>query len=78
MMQPAKLMSCRHSHFRRLTFLSTFLFSVTSASALADYVCQGFGPQTPRDISQVEGSNPQVIPLAPDAQQMNLCNIHFH
>lgn len=78
MIKPAKLISCRHSRVRRLSFLSALFLSTTTGVALAGDVCEGFGPQTPRDISQIDGSNPQVIPLAPDAQQMNLCNIHFH
>lgn len=41
-------------------------------------ICQGFGPQTPRDIDQLTGSSPRAFTLAPHYQQMNLCNIHFH
>lgn len=41
-------------------------------------LCQGFGPQTPRDIASATGSNSQIFPLAPAASQMNLCNIHTH
>ncbi|MCG8456189.1 MAG: hypothetical protein MI919_07895 [Holophagales bacterium] len=44
----------------------------------ADEVCQGFGPQTPRDIDQKGGTNARIFSLAPQATQMNLCNIHFH
>lgn len=44
----------------------------------AQEVCQGFGPQTPRDISQRKGTNPRVFTLAPPASTMNLCNIHTH
>ena len=40
--------------------------------------CQGFGPQTPRDISNLSGSNPQIFTMAPAADRLNLCNIHFH
>lgn len=40
--------------------------------------CEGFGPQTPRDIDGMKGTNPQVFSLAPKANNMNLCNIHFH
>jgi len=39
---------------------------------------QGYGPQAPRDIDQKSGSNQTQFNLAPDYQQMNLCNIHFH
>lgn len=39
---------------------------------------QGFGPQSPRNIDLVEGSNPLIFSEAPVSQKMNLCNIHFH
>ena len=38
----------------------------------------GFGPQSPRDIGAVSGSNPRIFQAAPAYTQMNLCNIHFH
>ncbi|MEM1050006.1 MAG: delta-class carbonic anhydrase [Pseudomonadota bacterium] len=38
----------------------------------------GFGPQAPRDISVVDGTNPRAFEAAPPYTQMNLCNIHFH
>ncbi|MBW3563604.1 MAG: cadmium carbonic anhydrase [Acidobacteria bacterium] len=40
--------------------------------------CEGFGPQTPRDIDNRRGQNPIVSSFAPDYERMNLCNIHFH
>ncbi|MPX99000.1 delta-class carbonic anhydrase [Salinivibrio sp. VYel4] len=39
---------------------------------------KGFGPQSPRDIDGIHGTNPQQFSYAPPAQSMNLCNIHFH
>lgn len=48
------------------------------ATAGAAALCQGFGPQTPRDISAKAGANPQVYAHAPASTAMNLCNIHFH
>ena len=48
------------------------------SGAFAQEVCTGYGPQTPRDISSVEGSNPRVWTLAPPSTEMNLCNIHTH
>ncbi|ART79191.1 delta-class carbonic anhydrase [Oceanisphaera avium] len=39
---------------------------------------QGFGPQSPRDISQLAGENKIAFNPAPPASAMNLCNIHFH
>lgn len=40
--------------------------------------CEIAGPQTPRDISSKEGTQPATWPLASGSDQMNLCNIHFH
>jgi hypothetical protein len=39
---------------------------------------QGFGPQSPRDIGSLTGDNSNNFSLAPAANNMNLCNIHFH
>ncbi|WP_424978947.1 delta-class carbonic anhydrase [Leisingera sp. S232] len=38
----------------------------------------GFGPQSPRDIGQAEGTNPRVFSKAPAVTGMTLCDIHFH
>ena len=46
--------------------------------ATAQEICQGYGPQAPRDISSKAGTNPSLFGLAPAASDMNLCNIHFH
>lgn len=51
---------------------------VMSLPATAGQYCKGFGPQTPRDIANVAGSNTQVFPAAPVSTAMNLCNIHTH
>ncbi len=40
--------------------------------------CVNSGPQTPRDISMKEGTNPVTFEVAPSFSKMNLCNIHFH
>ena len=39
---------------------------------------KGFGPQSPRDLRTLEGDNPLDFGEAPDYEEMNLCNIHFH
>lgn len=44
----------------------------------AQALCTGFGPQTPRDISNHAGANAQLFTTAPPYQRMNLCNIHTH
>jgi len=41
-------------------------------------VCEGFGPQTPRNIDSKAGENKRVFSVAPPYSEMNLCNIHFH
>lgn len=41
-------------------------------------ICTDMGPQTPRDISSVIGTNPVNFTLAPASSEMNLCNIHTH
>lgn len=38
----------------------------------------GFGPQSPRDLATMDGSNDRVFGDAPAYTSMNLCNIHFH
>ncbi|WP_339949462.1 delta-class carbonic anhydrase [uncultured Albimonas sp.] len=48
------------------------------ALAGAEPLCEGFGPQTPRDISAKSGANARLFSLAPPASRLNLCNIHFH
>jgi hypothetical protein len=60
----------------------TFLVMVTilslSSQAKAANFCNGYGPQTPRDISSNLGSNARSFSMAPSSENMNLCNIHFH
>ena len=53
------------------------LMSVSGVNAFAE-VCQGFGPQTPRDITRKKGTNPVTFGKASTYKKMNLCNIHFH
>ncbi len=49
-----------------------------AAPASAQELCKGYGPQTPRDIARVAGTNERVFTLAPAASELNLCNIHTH
>ncbi|WP_045499151.1 delta-class carbonic anhydrase [Vibrio hyugaensis] len=39
---------------------------------------KGYGPQSPRDIDNLQGENTRKFGIAPAYTQMNLCNIHFH
>ncbi len=58
--------------------LTMGLSAVTgSVPALAE-MCVGYGPQTPRDITQTEGLNERIFALAGSSSDMNLCNIHSH
>lgn len=41
-------------------------------------ICKHFGPQTPRDIDSKSGTNGVFFEKAPAAENMNICNIHFH
>lgn len=66
--------------------LAAGLFSVNAFAAnthgdsneVSGPACEGFGPQTPRDINSRTGENPVVFSLARPSDQLNLCNIHFH
>jgi hypothetical protein len=39
---------------------------------------KGYGPQSPRDLSQRDGLNLRIFSPAPVYRKMNLCNLHFH
>ncbi len=49
-----------------------------NAALLANRQGKNFGPQSPRDIDLLIGSNNRTFEVAPSYQNMNLCNIHFH
>lgn len=60
--------------------LSVILLAVSSV-AMAEQkpnTCNTLGPQAPRDITSVLGTNSVVFPWAPAATKLNLCNIHTH
>jgi len=69
------MLTSRTSVMSALCALELLLAAPTSA---ASDVCEGFGPQAPRDITSSAGSNTAAFPLAPPAASMNLCNIHTH
>ena len=60
----------------------TGLLMLSACAAQADNhaggICLDAGPQTPRDITSVTGSNTVTFPVAPAAENMSLCNIHTH
>lgn len=39
---------------------------------------KGYGPQSPRDLSNKKGENKREFSVAPSYKNMNLCNVHFH
>ncbi len=66
----------RTATFRVTAALATSL--ALTATALAGEICAGYGPQAPRDIASLVGTNPRVFAAAPAPEAMNLCNIHTH
>jgi hypothetical protein len=63
--------------FSSISIMAIPLLAMSSITLASD-VCEGFGPQTPRDIDSSLGTNDRIFALADDYQNMNLCNIHFH
>ena len=58
-------------------FMLFFVFIITSSLSYGS-TCEGFGPQTPRDLTNLDGTNSVLFNYAPAPEHMNLCNIHFH
>lgn len=59
--------------------LKVLFIAITFASFnIQAKTCEGFGPQTPRDITSKKGTNSVIFNKAPNYNKMNLCNIHFH
>jgi hypothetical protein len=62
--------------------LAAVIVSILASPALAasgDKIpCDQAGPQAPRDITSMTGSNAMSFAVAPPAADMNLCDIHFH
>ena len=67
------------SHFALFASSSALLLAVAvGPNAWAAEICQGYGPQAPRDISSNAGTNARIFTLAPAFDKLNLCNIHSH
>jgi Delta carbonic anhydrase len=66
--------------FRLALLQSAAMLAVAglAPSVTAQVVCEGFGPQAPRDIVAAAGENTARFSLAPPASAMSLCNIHAH
>ena len=74
-----------YSRFGVTLALSLFTAGAFAASGHSSHAghgegaaCEGFGPQTPRDIDSHNGDNKRIFSIAPKSTEMNLCNIHFH
>ena len=64
-----------------LSIVATGVYAADDAHAHSDAggpACEGFGPQTPRDIDNTAGLNAQTFAMAQNYKNLNLCNIHFH
>lgn len=62
----------------RLAACSVACLLAFGVQASAAELCRGYGPQTPRDISNPDGTNGVLFSAAPPADKLNLCNIHLH
>ncbi|MEP5730187.1 MAG: delta-class carbonic anhydrase [Sulfitobacter sp.] len=65
-------------YFKLLVIMALLGVFVAPNPTLSQDVCNGFGPQSPRDISNPDGQNLQAFSFAPPVSKMNLCNIHAH
>jgi len=54
---------------KKSLYAIAFLFLATTAFGKT---CEGFGPQTPRDITSKGGTNPVQFNFAPSYKEMNL------
>lgn len=71
--------SHKHSfHYDDHGAVSDAVIEGQRAKLAANTEGKGFGPQSPRDIGSVIGSNTVYFNSAPKYNAMNLCNIHFH
>lgn len=52
--------------------------SLVGIGMAAEDACEGYGPQTPRDIDNWVGENGRIFSIAPGYKDLHLCNIHFH
>jgi hypothetical protein len=59
-------------------FIAAAIAAAIAVPVAAQDICEGYGPQTPRDISEKVGINERLFTIAPSVNKMNLCNIHTH
>jgi hypothetical protein len=65
-----------HHGLAAIIFAVAGVFFANIAGAAG--TCQGYGPQTPRDIASKAGTNARVFTISPKFDALNLCNIHTH
>jgi hypothetical protein len=66
------------AHMKFIGLAAVLTVGLVAQSAQAADLCEGYGPQTPRDISNLTGKNSRLFTLATPSNTMNLCNIHLH
>jgi hypothetical protein len=67
-----------HVDEHAIEHVSDEIIAAQRAALEANTDGKGFGPQAPRDIDDLPGSNPIVFTASLASEDMNLCNIHFH
>ena len=67
-----------HRSFHAILLAAALIVLAPATSHAQGELCEGYGPQTPRDIADPAGESPVTFSVAPAAPEMNLCNIHFH
>lgn len=61
-----------------LAFVANAAAESGHAAPKENNMCIGAGPQAPRDIDSLAGTNPVTFEMAPAIAEMDLCNVHFH
>lgn len=73
---PVSVSADMHSHGDKA--VSDDVIAEQRANLAKNTKGKGFGPQSPRDIESMVGTNEREFEDAPHYSEMNLCNIHFH
>lgn len=61
-----------------IAIVTLTLMAFLAPAVSAEELCTNYGPQSPRDIDSPQGTNTVNFSFAPDYDQLNLCDIHFH
>lgn len=72
------LTGCAHTEHHGTHMATDSMIKEQRAMLAKNTDGKGFGPQSPRDIDSVAGKNKINFNIAPESENMNLCNIHFH